>query len=341
MLEHVSQNRTETLVDPFGRTIDYVRLSVTDRCDFRCMYCMPRDVRFLPKPEVLSLEELERLGSALVDLGVKKIRLTGGEPLVRKGILELFQTLGGYVKSGDLAELTLTTNASQLTHFADDLYQAGVRRINVSMDSLDADTFERIARPGNFLGVMAGIDAALDAGLKVKINTVAIKGVNDHEFSSLVAWCGEKGMDLSLIETMPVGVVDGLRSEHYLPLPKVRDALMADWTLEKSDFQTAGPSRYYTVVETGQKIGFITPLSENFCENCNRIRITCTGTLYMCLGQSDRVDLREALRGSNSNEPLKDAIRAAIAIKPKAHDFNAALGREQAAVRRTMNVTGG
>jgi len=341
MFEQVPHNRTETLVDPYGRTIDYVRLSVTDRCDFRCMYCMPRDVRFLPKAEVLSLEELERLGSALIDLGVKKIRLTGGEPLVRKGILELFRTLGSYVKSGDLAELTLTTNASQLAHFADDLYQAGVRRINVSLDSLDAETFERIARPGNFNGVMAGIDAALDAGFKVKINTVAIKGVNDHEFSNLIAWCGEKGMDLSLIETMPVGVVDGLRSEHYLPLPKVRDALLADWTLEKSDFQTAGPSRYYTVVETGQKIGFITPLSENFCENCNRIRITCTGTLYMCLGQSDKVDLREALRGSNSNEPLKDAIRAAIAIKPKAHDFNAALTKEQAAVSRTMNVTGG
>lgn len=341
MLDRPSHKMTETLVDPYGRTIDYVRLSVTDRCDFRCIYCMPRDVKFLPKPEVLSLEELARLASALIELGIRKIRITGGEPLVRKGILSLFQSLGAFVKSGELAELTLTTNASQLNSFAAPLYQAGVRRINVSLDSLNPETFARIARPGNLGSVLAGIDAALEAGFMVKINTVALKGINDQEISRLVAWCGNKGMDLSLIEMMPVGAIDGKRSDTYLPLPKLKEALERDWTLEKSDYHTAGPSRYYTVGETGKKIGFITPLSENFCASCNRIRITCTGTLYMCLGQSDKVDLRDVLRGSTSNEPLKEAIRAAIAIKPKAHDFNTALTRGQPAVPRNMNVTGG
>lgn len=341
MLHQPAHKTTETLVDPYGRTIDYVRLSVTDRCDFRCVYCMPKDIKFLPKPEVLSLEELERLASTLIEMGVRKIRITGGEPLVRKGILSLFQSLGAFVKSGELAELTLTTNASQLKSFAAPLFDTGVRRINVSLDSLNPETFARIARPGNLGSVMAGIKAALEAGLKLKINTVALKGVNDHEISNLVAWCGERGMDLSLIEMMPVGAIDGKRSETYLPLPKLKEALERDWTLEKSDYHTAGPSRYYTVAETGQKIGFITPLSENFCASCNRIRITCTGTLYMCLGQSDKADLREVLRGSTSNEPLKEAIRAAIAIKPKAHDFNKFQILGTAAVARNMNVTGG
>ncbi len=328
------------LVDPFGRTIDYVRLSVTDRCDFRCRYCMPRDIKFLPKPEVLSLEELERLGHTLIDLGVRKIRVTGGEPLVRKNIIRLFRSLGKHLGAG-LEELTLTTNASQLPRFATGLFDAGVRRINISLDSLDAENFARIARPGNFAAVMAGIEAAREAGLKVKINMVALRGVNDHEIPAMVTWCGSKGLDLSLIEIMPIGVVDGKRSTHYLPLPKVKHALEQHFTLTPSDHSTAGPSRYFEVAETGGRIGFITPLSQKFCESCNRIRITCTGTLYMCLGQNDKVDLRQALRGDQSGATLKAAIREAIAKKPEAHDFETAAAEERAAVARHMNVTGG
>jgi len=328
------------LVDPFGRTIDYVRLSVTDRCDFRCRYCMPRDIKFLPKLEVLSLEELEFLGQTLIDLGVRKIRITGGEPLVRKDILTLFRGLGKRLGCG-LEELTLTTNASQLQHYANDLYGAGVRRINVSLDSLDAKTFAEIARPGNFDSVMAGIDAAREAGLKVKINMVALKGVNAHEIPDMLRWCGLSGMDLSLIETMPIGAVDGNRSTFYLPLPKVKEALEQDFTLTPSGHTTAGPSRYFEVKETGSRIGFITPLSQKFCENCNRIRVTCTGRLYMCLGQDDKVDLREALRLDPTGATLRAAIRAAIEKKPEAHDFETAAAEERAAVTRHMNVTGG
>ena len=339
MLDKPAHTATQ-LTDPFGRVIDYVRLSVTDRCDFRCLYCMPKNVTFLPKREVLSLEELERLAGALIDLGVKKIRLTGGEPLVRKDIMTLIRALGARIGAG-LEELTLTTNASQLAHFAGDLFAAGVRRINVSLDSLDRETFEAIARPGKFDNVMAGIDAALAAGLKIKINTVVLKGVNDHGISNILAWCGEKGLDLSLIETMPVGAVDGKRGDHYLPLPKVKEGLKERWTLTPSDYATAGPSKYFDVAETGRKLGFITPLSQHFCETCNRVRVTCTGVLYMCLGHSDKADLREPLRASEGDEAVKAAILEAIARKPEKHHFVDALNREQAAVPRHMNVTGG
>lgn len=328
------------LVDPYGRTIDYVRLSVTDRCDFRCLYCMPKDITFLPKPQVLSLEELNRVGETLTQLGIKKIRLTGGEPLVRKNIMKVVNHLGAFVGNG-LEELTITTNASQLGRFAGDLYKAGVRRLNVSLDTLDAETFNKISRAEKFDKVMAGIDAGLKAGLKIKINTVALKGVNDHEIPAMLKWCGDRGMDLSLIETMPVGPVDGLRSDQYLPLPKVKDVLDKEFTIKKSDHSTAGPSRYFDVKETGTRIGFITPLSENFCGSCNRIRITCTGQLYMCLGQNDKADLLGVLRSSNSNEPLKVAIREAISRKPEAHDFNKFQDLGTTAVARNMNVTGG
>lgn len=328
------------LIDPYGRTIDYVRLSVTDRCDFRCVYCMPKDIKFLPKPQVLSLEELNRIGETMIELGIRKIRLTGGEPLVRKDIMEVINHLGGFVGT-DLDELTMTTNASQLDRFAGDLYSAGVRRLNVSLDTLDPEIFNKIARTAKFEKVLSGIDTGLRAGLKIKINMVALKGVNDHEIQAMLKWCGTKGMDLSLIETMPVGPVDGLRSDQYLPLPKVKEALSKDFTLTKSDHSTAGPSRYYDVKETGTRIGFITPLSENFCASCNRIRITCTGQLYMCLGQNDKADLLEVLRTSNSNEPLKAAIREAISRKPEAHDFNKFQDLGIAAVSRNMNVTGG
>ena len=328
------------LVDPYGRTIDYVRLSVTDRCDFRCRYCMPRDIKFLPKPDILTLEELERLGSTLIGLGIRKIRITGGEPLVRRDIIRLFRGLGERLGAG-LEELTLTTNASQLPHFASDLYGAGVRRINISLDSLDADNFARIARPGNFGAVMAGIEAAREAGLKVKINMVALRGVNDHEIPDMVRWCGAKGLDLSLIEIMPIGAVDGQRSAWYLPLPKVKQALEKTFTLTPSNHATAGPSRYFDINETGGRIGFITPLSEKFCENCNRIRITCTGVLYMCLGQNDKVDLRQALRCDKTGAALKAAIRGAIEKKPEAHDFETAAAVGRPAVARHMNVTGG
>ncbi|MHA1543695.1 MAG: GTP 3',8-cyclase MoaA [Alphaproteobacteria bacterium] len=340
MLKKTETTLEPPLIEPYGRTIDYVRLSVTDRCDFRCLYCMPKDVKFLPKPEVLSLEELNRIGETLIDLGIKKIRLTGGEPLVRKNIMEVVNHLGALIGKG-LDELTITTNASQLERFAGDLYKAGVRRINVSVDTLDAKTFNKISRAEKFDKVMAGIDAGLIAGLKIKINAVALKGVNDHEFAGMIKWCGTKGMDLSLIETMPVGAVDGLRSDQYLPLPKVKQALDEEFTLEKSDHSTAGPSRYYDIKETGRRIGFITPLSDNFCGSCNRIRITCTGQLYMCLGQNDKADLLDVLRSSSSNEPLKAAIREAISRKPEAHNFNKFQDLGTEAVTRNMNVTGG
>lgn len=332
--------KSAQLTDPFGRVIDYVRLSVTDRCDFRCLYCMPKNITFLPKRDVLSLEELERLAMALIELGVRKIRLTGGEPLVRKGVMGLVHALGRSI-GNELQELTLTTNGSRLAQFAPDLYAAGVRRINVSLDSLDKGTFEAIARPGRFGDVMAGIDAALAAGLEVKINTVTLKGVNDHETSRILAWCGERGLDMSLIETMPVGAIDGRRADHYLPLPKVKEALEKDWTFEKTDHRTAGPSRYFRVKETGRHIGFITPLSQHFCATCNRVRITCTGTLYMCLGHSDHVDLKAPLRASEGDEGVKAAILEAISRKPEKHDFVDAQAKGHAAVSRHMNVTGG
>jgi len=328
------------MIDPFGRTITYLRVSVTDRCDFRCVYCMSEDMTFLPKNEVLSLEELERLCGAFIDMGVRKIRITGGEPLVRRDIMELIQGLGQKIDAGALDELTLTTNASQLHRYSNDLVNAGVRRINVSLDTLDKDTFERITRRGKFDKVMAGIDAALDAGLKIKINAVALKQVNAGEFDHLVQWCGEKGVDLTLIETMPMGEITEAREDQYLPVSAIRDDLSTRWTLTPSAYRTGGPSRYFDVGETGQRVGFITPLSQNFCEGCNRVRLTCTGQLFMCLGQDDDKDLRAVLRSGANDTELRAAITEAITRKPKGHDFAIGPGR-QPAVKRHMSVTGG
>jgi cyclic pyranopterin phosphate synthase len=330
------------MIDPFGRHITYLRVSVTDRCDFRCVYCMAEDMNFLPKAEVLSLEELDRLCSAFVRRGVRKLRLTGGEPLVRRNVMTLFRSLGRHLESGDLDELTVTTNGSQLARFADELRDCGVKRINVSLDTLDADKFAAITRWGKLDTVMAGLAAAKRAGIAVKINTVALKGVNDDEFDRLVAWAGEEGFDLTFIEVMPMGDIGGpMRLDQYLPVSLVRAKLQKSWTLEDSDYQTGGPARYVTVGETGRRIGFITPLTHNFCESCNRVRITCTGTLYMCLGQEDAADLRGPLRQSESDAQLDAAIDEAIARKPKGHDFIIDRRHQQPSVSRHMSVTGG
>jgi len=329
------------IIDPFGRTIDYLRVSVTDRCDFRCVYCMAEDMTFLPKKEVLTLEELDRLCSAFIDKGVKRLRLTGGEPLVRRNIMSLFRALSRHIDSGSLKELTLTTNGSQLEKYAQDLYDCGVRRINVSIDTLDADKFRTITRRGDLKTVLRGLDAAQNAGLKVKINAVALKGVNDTELDDMIWWTHGRGMDLTLIETMPLGDIDGDRTDQYLPLSLVRKMLREKWTLEDIPFRTSGPARYMEVKETGGKIGFITPLTHNFCESCNRVRVTCTGTLYMCLGQDDAADLREPMRASESNEAIYAAIDEAILRKPKGHDFVIDRRTKQPAVSRHMSVTGG
>jgi len=329
------------MIDPFGREITYLRVSVTDRCDFRCIYCMSEHMTFLPKREVLSLEEMDRLCSAFVRKGVRKLRLTGGEPLVRKDVMTLIRKLGRHLDTGALDELTLTTNASQLDRFAGALYDAGVRRINVSLDSLDPHTFKRITRWGDFGQVMRGIAAAKDVGLAIKINTVALNAINDTEYDDLIRWCGAEGFDLTLIETMPMGDIDGDRSADYLPLSQVRADLDKRWTLEDSDYVTGGPARYVTVRETGRRLGFITPLTHNFCEGCNRVRLTCTGTLYMCLGQNDAADLRAPLRASSEDADLDAAIDAAIARKPKGHDFVIDRQHRGPAVARHMSVTGG
>ncbi|MCZ6741695.1 MAG: GTP 3',8-cyclase MoaA [Alphaproteobacteria bacterium] len=329
------------MIDPFGRHITYLRVSVTDRCDFRCIYCMAEDMTFLPKAEVLSLEELDRLCSAFIGLGVKKLRITGGEPLVRKGIMTLFESLSRHLESGALDELTLTTNGSQLATHARSLADFGVRRINVSMDSLDPDRFKALTRIGDLGKVLGGIDAALEAGLKVKINAVALKGVNDIEFDDLIRWCGERGCDLTLIETMPLGDISGDRTDQYLPLSVVRSDLEKRWTLTDSTHHTGGPARYTKVEETGRYLGFITPLTHNFCEGCNRVRVTCTGTLYMCLGQEDAADLRAPMRASEGDEALIAAIHEAIARKPKGHDFVIDRRNNQPALSRHMSVTGG
>ncbi|MCS6877967.1 MAG: GTP 3',8-cyclase MoaA [Geminicoccaceae bacterium] len=329
------------MIDPFGRAITYVRISVTDRCDFRCVYCMAENMTFVPKAELLTLEELDRLASVFVDLGVRRIRLTGGEPLVRRNVMWLVEQIGRHVREGRLDELTLTTNGSQLERFAQDLYRCGVRRINVSLDTLDARKFEALTRWGKFEKVMAGIEAAKAAGLAIKINCVALKGVNEDEFDRLIAWCGEEGFDLTLIETMPMGEVDVDRTEHYLPLSLVRARLAQRWTLEDIDYRTGGPARYVRVKETGGRLGFITPLSHNFCESCNRVRVTCTGTMYMCLGQEDKADLRTPLRASEGNELVRRAILEGISRKPKGHDFVIDRRHNRPAVRRHMSVTGG
>ncbi len=329
------------LVDPFGRAITYLRVSVTDRCDFRCVYCMAENMSFLPKAEVLTLEELDRLCSAFVARGVRKLRLTGGEPLVRRGIMTLVTSLSRHLRSGALDELTLTTNGSQLAKYAGALAAAGIRRINVSLDTLDPEKFRAITRWGALDQVMAGIDAAQAAGLKIKINAVALKGVNDEEFRRLIEWAHGRGMDLTLIEVMPLGEIGEGRLDQYLPLSVVRAKLAERFTLEDIDYRTGGPARYVRIVETGGRLGFITPLTHNFCESCNRVRVTCTGTLYMCLGQEDAADLRKPLRSSEGNDLLFAAIDEAISRKPKGHDFIIDRRHQRPALARHMSVTGG
>ena len=329
------------LIDPFGRHVSYLRVSVTDRCDFRCVYCMAEDMTFLPKRDLLSLEELDRLCSAFIDEGVRKIRLTGGEPLVRKGIMSLVSALSRHLRSGALEELTFTTNGSQLARYASELAGHGVRRINVSVDTLDDAKFRQITRWGDLAKVKEGIRAAQAAGLAVKINAVALKGVNEAEIPEMLRWAHGEGMDLTLIETMPLGDIDGDRTDQYLSLSGVRAALMEHFTLEDIPYKTGGPARYVRVAETGGRLGFITPLTHNFCESCNRVRITCTGTLYMCLGQEDAADLRAPLRASEGNGLLRQAILEAISRKPKGHDFIIDRRHNKPAVSRHMSVTGG
>jgi len=330
-----------SLVDPFQRAITYLRVSVTDRCDFRCVYCMAEDMTFLPKKDVLSLEELDRIASAFVEMGVRKLRLTGGEPLVRRNVMSLFRSLSRHLGTSALDELTLTTNGSQLSRFADELVDIGVRRINVSLDTLDPDVFVKLTRWGKFNQVMAGIDTAKRAGLQIKLNAVALKGVNDHEFDRLISWCGDQGFDLTLIEVMPLGDIGEQRVDQYLPLSHVRSDLEARWTLDDSSFQSGGPARYVTARETGGRLGFITPLTHNFCESCNRVRLTCTGQLFMCLGQEDSADLRSAVRRSDSKDLLHNTVREAISRKPKGHDFIIDRRHQKPAVRRHMSMTGG
>ncbi len=329
------------LVDPFGRAITYLRVSVTDRCDFRCVYCMSENMSFLPRRDLLTLEEIDRLCAAFIAKGVRKIRLTGGEPLVRKNIMWLVRALSRHLQAGAIDELTLTTNGTQLEKWAGELAECGVRRINVSLDSLDPDRFRRITRWGEIGPVLRGIEAASRAGLHVKINAVALKGENEHEIERLLRWSHGEGHDFALIETMPMGDIGGDRTDQYLPLSLVRTRLMERFTLTDIPYRTGGPARYVRVEETGGRLGFITPMTHNFCESCNRVRITCTGTLYMCLGQEDAADLRSPLRASESDEALLGAIDAAIARKPKGHDFVIDRARRAPSVARHMSVTGG
>ncbi|MGB8575911.1 MAG: GTP 3',8-cyclase MoaA [Pseudolabrys sp.] len=333
--------RPNALIDPFQRAISYLRVSVTDRCDFRCVYCMAEHMTFLPKADLLSLEELDRLCSAFIVKGVTKLRLTGGEPLVRRGIMTLVSSLSRHLASGALKELTLTTNGSQLERYASELKANGIKRVNVSLDTLNGDKFRAITRWGDLDKVIAGIDAAQDAGLQIKINTVALKGVNDEEIAGLLEWAHGRGMDLTVIEVMPLGDVDESRLDQYLPLSIVRARLAEHYTLEEIDYRTGGPARYVRVKETGGRLGFITPLTHNFCESCNRVRITCTGTLYMCLGQNDAADLRSPLRASGNDTLLHAAIDEAITRKPKGHDFVIDRRHQRPALPRHMSMTGG
>ncbi|MEP1291002.1 MAG: GTP 3',8-cyclase MoaA, partial [Nitratireductor sp.] len=314
---------------------------VTDRCDFRCTYCLAEDMTFLPKKDLLTLEELDRVCSAFVEKGVRKLRLTGGEPLVRKNIMHLVRELSRHLKSGALEELTLTTNGSQLARFADELADCGVRRLNVSLDTLDPDKFRAITRWGHFGKVMEGLEAAERAGLKIKINAVALKGFNDGEIPDMLRWAHGRGMDMTVIETMPMGEIDADRTDQYLPLSLLRARLENEFTLTDIPFKTGGPARYVEIAETGGRLGFITPMTHNFCESCNRVRLTCTGTLYMCLGQEDAADLRQPLRASEGNELLHAAIDAAIGRKPKGHDFVIDRRTNRPSVSRHMSVTGG
>ena len=329
------------MIDPFGRTVDYLRVSVTDRCDFRCVYCMAEDMTFLPKRDLLTLEELDRMCSGFIAKGVKKLRLTGGEPLVRKNIMQLVRSLSRHLQSGALEELTLTTNGSQLAKYADELFECGVRRVNVSIDTLDHEKFQKITRWGQLGKVMEGLEAARKAGLAVKVNAVALKGVNEFAIEHMMTWAHGEGFDLTLIETMPLGEIDEDRTDQYLPLSLVRSRLAEKFTLNELAYKTGGPARYVEVAETGGRLGFITPLTHNFCESCNRVRVTCTGTLFMCLGQEDAADLREPMRLSESNDLLYAAIDEAIGRKPKGHDFVIERKGEGPAVGRHMSMTGG
>jgi cyclic pyranopterin phosphate synthase len=329
------------MIDPFGREVTYLRVSVTDRCDFRCVYCMSEHMTFLPKADLLTLEELDRLCSAFVRKGVRKIRLTGGEPLMRRDVMTLIRALGSHLDSGALDELTLTTNGSQLARYADELFAAGIRRVNVSLDTLKPGLFQQITRWGRLPQVLEGIDAAKRAGLRIKINTVALKGMNEAEIPALIEWAHGEGHDITLIETMPMGDIEGDRIAQYLPLSDVRRALATRWSLEELDMRTGGPARYVHVKETGGRLGFITPLTHNFCESCNRIRLTCTGTLYMCLGREDSADLRAPLRASKDDTLLDSAIDEAIGRKPKGHDFIIDREHNRPAIARHMSLTGG
>ncbi|WP_103256736.1 GTP 3',8-cyclase MoaA [Tabrizicola aquatica] len=332
----------QPLVDPFARAISYLRVSVTDRCDFRCTYCMSEHMTFLPKADLLSLEELDRLCSTFVRMGVQKLRITGGEPLVRKGILTFFEAIGRHLQSGALKELTLTTNGSQLAKFAQPLADLGVRRVNVSLDTLDPDKFAQITRWGRLPQVLEGIAAARAAGLRVKINAVALKGFNEDEVFPLLDWCAIEGHDLTFIEVMPMGEdMTALRLDQYWPLKDLRARLAERLTLTDLTERTGGPARYVRIEETGQKVGFITPLTHNFCESCNRVRLTCTGQLYMCLGQEDMADLRAPLRASPDDAVVEQAIRAAIARKPKGHDFDYSRQKVAGQITRHMSHTGG
>lgn len=343
MTDAIDLPKTKNLVDPFGRQVSYLRMSVTDRCDLRCTYCMAERMVFLPKKDLLSLEELEQVAESFIARGVKKVRITGGEPLVRQGIGNLFTRLGAHLGNG-LDELTLTTNGTLLAQYADTLVAAGVKRVNVSLDTIDPDTFKRITRRGDLDKVLAGIDAALAVGLKIKINTVALKHDNAHEISGLISWAHSKGMDITLIEVMPLGETGEDRIDQYLPLTMVQDALAEKWTLtaENALRENAGPSRYYDIAETGGKVGFITPLTNNFCAGCNRMRVTCTGRIYMCLGQDDHIDLRAALRDSPSPEDaLNAALDRALLRKPEKHEFAIERRGGVPALPRHMSVTGG
>jgi len=339
--EPIRLSNPPELIDPFGRSVTYLRVSVTDRCDFRCVYCMAEDMTFLPKRDLLTLEELDRLSSAFIDRGVRRLRLTGGEPLVRKNIMHLVRSLSRHLASGALDELTLTTNGSQLARHAAELADCGVKRLNVSLDTLDPDKFRHITRWGDLGRVLEGIRAAQAAGIKVKLNAVALKDFNEGELSFMLRWAHGEGMDLTFIETMPLGEIDEDRTDRYLSLKLVRSRLEREFTLRDIPYKTGGPARYVEVAETGGRLGFITPMSHNFCESCNRVRVTCTGTLYMCLGQEDAADLRGVMRSSDSDAALHRAIDEAIARKPKGHDFIIDRTTSRPAVARHMSVTGG
>ena len=335
-------NDLPKLIDPFARAITYLRVSVTDRCDFRCVYCMSENMNFLPKVDLLTLEELDRVCTAFISQGVRKLRITGGEPLVRRDIMDFFTSISRHLKSGILDELTLTTNGSQLHRYANQLAEIGIKRINISLDTLDPEKFAKITRWGRLTQVLDGIDAAINAGIRVKINVVALKDFNENELDNLVKWCAQKDMDLTFIEVMPMGDIGNEnRLDQYWPLSDLQKTLAKTWTVTESREQSGGPARYVRLAETNQKVGFITPLTHNFCESCNRVRLTCTGELYQCLGQEEQFDLRKVLRNNVDNKLLVEAIHAAIAEKPKGHDFDYSRQKVSGQMSRHMSHTGG